>query len=102
MHLLILLTASTSEGSTSSQSPMAVKYPPDFHIDSQSCSISLDAITNRIFEDLMKGKSKMAHNFDELGILDLESRDKVMRQASDSSSDSESGSRGLSIYLDIN
>lgn len=50
----------------------------------------------------MKGKSKMAHNFDELGILDLESRDKVMRQASDSSSDSESGSRGLSIYLDIN
>lgn len=81
MRLFILLTASASEGSTSSLSPMAVKYPPDFHIDPQSCSISLDAITNRIFEDLMKGKSKVAHNFDELGILDLESREKVTRQA---------------------
>lgn len=88
--------ASTSEGSTSSLSPMAVKYPPDFHINSQSSSISLDAITNRIFEDLMKGKSKMAHNFDELGILDLESREKVTRQASVSCSDSDSESSSLS------
>lgn len=96
MHLFILLTASTSEGSTSSLSPMAVKYPPDFHINSQSSSISLDAITNRIFEDLMKGKSKMAHNFDELGILDLESREKVTRQASVSCSDSDSESSSMS------
>lgn len=34
----------------------------------------------------------MAHNFDELGILDLESREKVTRQASVSCSDSDSES----------
>ncbi|XP_046548501.1 regulator of G-protein signaling 12-like isoform X1 [Haliotis rubra] len=33
---------------------------------------SLDEITNRIFEDLMKGKAESAHNFDELGIVELE------------------------------
>ena len=33
---------------------------------------SLEEITNQIFEDLMRGKSQMAHGFDELGILELE------------------------------
>lgn len=38
----------------------------------------------------------MAHNFDELGILDLESREKVTRQDSVSCSDSDSELSSLS------
>lgn len=33
---------------------------------------TLDEITNRVFEDLLKGKSEQ--NFDELGILDFDAR----------------------------
>ncbi|GFO30557.1 regulator of G-protein signaling 12 [Plakobranchus ocellatus] len=33
---------------------------------------SLEEITNKIFEDLMRGKSQLAHGFDELGVLELE------------------------------
>ncbi|KAK7494735.1 hypothetical protein BaRGS_00014133 [Batillaria attramentaria] len=33
---------------------------------------SLEEITNQIFDDLMKGKSELAHTFDELGVVDLE------------------------------
>ena len=38
---------------------------------------TLDEITNQIFGDLMQGKSDSAHNFDELGILDLDKGGKV-------------------------
>lgn len=37
---------------------------------------SLEEITNKIFDDLMKGKSELAHTFDDLGVVDLE-RSKV-------------------------
>ena len=37
---------------------------------------SLDELTNRIFDDLMKGKSEIAHGFDELGVVELD-RQKV-------------------------
>ncbi|XP_064600347.1 regulator of G-protein signaling loco-like [Liolophura sinensis] len=37
---------------------------------SQSGPSSLDELTNKVFEDLMQGKSEVAHSFDELGILD--------------------------------
>ncbi|CAL1543696.1 unnamed protein product [Lymnaea stagnalis] len=33
---------------------------------------SLEEITNKIFEDLMRGKSQLAHGFDELGVLELD------------------------------
>lgn len=33
---------------------------------------SLDEITNRVFEDLLNGKSEQ--NFDELGVLDFDAR----------------------------
>ena len=41
---------------------------------------TLDEITNQIFGDLMQGKSNSAHNFDELGILDLDRGGKVSVQ----------------------
>jgi hypothetical protein len=37
---------------------------------------------HRIFDDLMMGKSLMAHNFDELGILDPEVKVKVSQRSS--------------------
>ncbi|XP_059145141.1 regulator of G-protein signaling 12-like isoform X2 [Physella acuta] len=33
---------------------------------------SLEEITNQIFDDLMRGKSQLAHGFDELGVLELD------------------------------
>lgn len=36
----------------------------------QSGPSGLDELTNKVFEDLMQGKSEVAHSFDELGILD--------------------------------
>ncbi|XP_021378648.1 regulator of G-protein signaling 12-like isoform X2 [Mizuhopecten yessoensis] len=83
-HLEEVLAISRNEGfrSTSKRTPLVVKYPPDFHVNSDQESTSLDVITNRIFEDLMRGKSEMAHNFDELGILDPESSPQVPRKGS--------------------
>ncbi|XP_041370703.1 regulator of G-protein signaling 12-like isoform X2 [Gigantopelta aegis] len=37
---------------------------------------SLDELTNRIFDDLMKGKSEIAHGFDELGVVELDRQKK--------------------------
>lgn len=82
MHVVypvfICLTAiGRNDGYRSKRCQLVVKYPPDFHVNSSQESTSLDAITNRVFEDLMRGKSEMAHNFDELGILDPENSPQV-------------------------
>ncbi|KAG7153808.1 Regulator of G-protein signaling loco-like, partial [Homarus americanus] len=45
---------------------------------------TLDEITNRVFEDLLKGKSEQ--NFDELGILDFDARSTRTDNSSDRSS----------------
>ncbi|XP_071545039.1 uncharacterized protein [Panulirus ornatus] len=45
---------------------------------------TLDEITNRVFEDLLKGKSEQ--NFDELGILDFDARSSRTDNSSDRSS----------------
>ncbi|KAK8748094.1 hypothetical protein OTU49_016311 [Cherax quadricarinatus] len=45
---------------------------------------TLDEITNRVFEDLLKGKSEQ--NFDELGILDFDARSSRTDNSSDKSS----------------
>ena len=42
---------------------------------------SLEEITNQIFEDLMRGKSQVAHGFDELGVLELGRSNKVVCSA---------------------
>lgn len=78
---MMYLTVSCKTGnirSTSWSPTLAVKYPPDYH----HSQITLDGLTNRIFDDLMMGKSLMPHNFDELGILDPEVKVKVSQRSS--------------------
>lgn len=75
--MLYLTVVGKSGVKRSTSSPkLALKYPPDFH-NSQREYISLDTLTNSIFDDLMNGKSQLPHNFDELGILDPEGKVKV-------------------------
>ncbi|XP_033757456.1 LOW QUALITY PROTEIN: regulator of G-protein signaling loco-like [Pecten maximus] len=76
------IAISRNEGFRSKRTQLVVKYPPDFHVNSSQESTSLDVITNQIFEDLMRGKSEVAHNFDELGILDPEKSPQVQRKGS--------------------
>ncbi|XP_069139918.1 regulator of G-protein signaling 14-like [Argopecten irradians] len=76
------IAISRNEGFRSKRTQLVVKYPPDFHVNASQESTSLDVITNRIFEDLMRGKSELAHNFDELGILDPENSPQVPRKGS--------------------
>ncbi|XP_066959352.1 regulator of G-protein signaling loco isoform X7 [Macrobrachium rosenbergii] len=54
---------------------------------------TLDEITNRVFEDLLKGKSEQ--NFDELGILDFDARSSRTEHSSDQSSSGVTGGFGL-------
>ncbi|XP_055901258.1 regulator of G-protein signaling loco-like isoform X2 [Biomphalaria glabrata] len=48
------------------------KVPPANRSKSGHRGGSLEEITNKIFEDLMRGKSQLAHGFDELGVLELD------------------------------
>ncbi|KAK3095243.1 hypothetical protein FSP39_012078 [Pinctada imbricata] len=74
----------TATDTTSKRPPAVVKYPQDMHRwSAPDHSSSLNAITNCIFEDLMMGKYESAHNFDELGILDLTSKVKDHQKGTD-------------------
>lgn len=68
------------------QAPLPSRHrrTPILHLPSRSRgaggkSGSLEEITNQIFDDLMKGKSELAHTFDELGVVDLERGGKVKK-----------------------
>ncbi|VDI53898.1 regulator of G-protein signaling [Mytilus galloprovincialis] len=80
----IVVSGKTGSIRSTSWSPtMALKYPPDYH-NSQKEYVSLNLITNSIFDDLMKGKShQLAHNFDELGILDPDSKVKGLLKSNE-------------------
>lgn len=80
MFLCCPVPAENSAGPTPQQQaplPSRHRRTPLLHLPSRSRgaggkSGSLEEITNQIFDDLMKGKSELAHTFDELGVVDLE------------------------------
>ncbi|XP_070209927.1 regulator of G-protein signaling 12-like isoform X2 [Littorina saxatilis] len=83
-RVIVIANAENAENNAtglvpSQQAPVPSRHrrTPLLHLPSRSRgsggkSGSLEEITNQIFEDLMKGKSELAHTFDELGVVDLE------------------------------
>ena len=82
----VILVPTENTAGPMPQQPLSSRHRriPLLHLPSRSRGAggkggSLEEITNQIFDDLMKGKSELAHAFDELGVVDLERGGKVKK-----------------------